>query len=130
VPRISTLIALILLLAGTLSCRSSTNPSPQTAEFVVQVVDETFVLRTTDMETIRRAEDNMRGRNGMFPLGPLRPGSGGFNAPWTWHLDPDETRLVELAIELCDGRPSYVETHQTEYGTYCPWGARVIARRD
>ena len=46
-----------------------------------------------------------------------------------WHLDPDEVRLVEAAIEVCDGRPSYVETHQSEFPTYCPWGARVISER-
>ena len=41
----------------------------------------------------------------------------------------DSVRFVELAIEGCDGRPSYVETHQADYSTYCPWGARVVERR-
>lgn len=59
--------------------------------------------------------------------GPLRRGDGGFNAPWTWHLDPAETRFVEVAIEICDGRPSYVEAHQPDFPRYCPgaptwWG--------
>jgi hypothetical protein len=104
-------------------------PSATIAEFVVQVVDETFVFRTSHPETIQLAVDNLEGRNNRFPSGPLRSGNGGFNAPWTWHLDPAETRLVELAIEVCDGRPSYVETHQPEYAVYCPWGAKVIERR-
>ncbi len=54
-------------------------------------------------------------------------GEAGEKAPW--HLDPAETRLVDVAIEVCDGRPSYVERNQSDYPTYCPWGARVIARR-
>ena len=99
------------------------------ADFVVDVAGERFVLRLTDAETIALAEGNRLGRNSRFPLGPLRAGNGGFNAPWTWHLDPSETRLVELAIELCDGRPSYVEEHKSDYPTYCPWGARVVGRR-
>jgi hypothetical protein len=43
--------------------------------------------------------------------------------------DPAETRLVEVVIEVCDGRPSYVQQHQDDYRVYCPWGARVIERR-
>jgi len=117
----------VLWLLTALAC-SPAAPGPGVAEFVVDVVGERFVLRTTDPATIRLAEDNRLGRNTRFPLGPLRPGDGGFNAPWTWHLDPDETRFVEAAIELCDGRPSYVESHQRDYDTYCPWGARVVER--
>jgi hypothetical protein len=87
------------------------------------------VVRTTDAETIRLAEENRRGRNSRFPIGTLRSGDGGFNSPWTWHLDPSSVRFVEIAIEVCDGRPSYVEVHQSEFATFCPWGARVVARR-
>ena len=60
---------------------------------------------------------------------PLRRGDGGFNAPWSWHLDPAETRFVEAAIEVCDGTPSYVEAHLAEFPTYCPWGARIVRER-
>ena len=120
-------ICVVLVLAA-VGCSSPTLPAGG-AEFIVDVAGERFVLRLTDAETIRLAEGNRLGRNPRFPLGPLRAGNGGFNAPWTWHLDPSETRLVEQAIELCDGRPSYVEEHQSDYPTYCPWGARVVGRR-
>ena len=116
----------VALLAA--ACDSATDPS-SFADFVVDVAGERFVVRTSDEETIRLAEDNRLGRNNRFPIGALRQGDGGFNAPWTWHLDPESVRFVEVAIELCDGRPSYVETHQADYATYCPWGARVIERR-
>jgi len=119
------LLVVVIVAAG---CSSPTQPAG-VADFVVDVAGERFVLRLTDAETIRLAEANLLGRNSMFPLGPLRAGNGGFNAPWTWHLDPAETRLVELAIEVCDGRPSYVEGHQSDYPTYCPWGGKVVARR-
>jgi len=100
------------------------------AEFLVAVDRETFLLRTTDPETIRLATENFRGRNAQFPIGPLLPGDGGFNAPWSWHFDPDRVRFTELAIEVCDGQPSYVEAHRADFlGGYCPWGARVVAIR-
>ena len=122
------LVALALALAAA-GCGDPTGPSPAFVDFVVSVEGETFVLRTSDPETIRLAEENRQGRNGRFPAGPVRSGDGGFNAPWAWHLDPDATRLVEVAIEICDGRPSYLEVHQAEFPTYCPWGAKVIGRR-
>lgn len=115
----------VMQLAG---CSPSA-PSPRDALFTVDVAGERLTMRLTDPDSIRLAEGNLRGRNTRFPLGPLRKGDGGFNARWSWHLDPAETRLVEVAIELCDGRPSYVEEHQDDYPVYCPWGARVIERR-
>lgn len=113
----------------TASCSSSTAPTPAFVEFIVDVAGERFVVRTADKETIRLADENRLGRSRRFPIGTLMPGSGGFNAPWTWHLDPSSVEFVEMAIEVCDGRPSYVETHQAEYPRYCPWGARVVGRR-
>ena len=106
------------------------DPSPAAVDFIVAVEQEVFVLRTTDAETIRLAMDNMAGRNRRFPLGPLVRGDGGFNRAWSWHFDPDRVRLVEIAIEVCDGRPSYVEAHLDDFvATYCPWGARNVSVR-
>ena len=110
-------------------CESSTRPAPIAREFVIEHVGERFAVRVTDADSIRHALENLQGRNSRFPTGTLRPGNGGFNSPWTWHLDPDSVRFVEAAIEICDGRASYVETHQADYPTFCPWGARVVAER-
>jgi hypothetical protein len=123
--RLAAAVALGLALAG---C-GTTEPTPAPAEFLVDVSGERFVLRLADEETIRLARERLAGRGMRFPLGPLHRGDGGFNTPWSWHLDPGETRMVEAAIEVCDGRPSYVETHLDDYPTYCPWGARVVAER-
>lgn len=123
------IVAVALALTLGAGCSSSTAPSPGAADFVVDVAGERFVVRLTDADTIALADANLRGRNSMFPNGPLRNGDGGFNAPWSWHLDPAETRFVEVAIEVCDGRPSYVETHRSDFPRYCPWGARVVGRR-
>ena len=117
---------LIGLLSG---CGSPAAPGPAPADFVIDVAGERFVLRLTDPAAIALADANLRGANTRFPLGPVRRGDGGFNQPWSWHLDPDDTTLVELAIEVCDGRPSYLEAHLDEYTTYCPWGGRVVERR-
>jgi hypothetical protein len=42
--------------------------------------------------------------------------------------------MAEFAIEVCDGRPSYVEENVDEFvgtvGRYCPWQARLVELRD
>lgn len=121
--------ALALAVLALSSC-GQTGPDGPFSDFVVAVNDQTFVLRVCDPETIAAGYANLRGGRNEFPIGPLRRGDGGFNAPWSWHLDPEQTRLVEAAVEVCDGEPSYVEAHVEEYlrvGSYCPWGARVVA---
>ena len=123
---------ILLLLVSTVlagaGC-SPTSPSDRAADFIVDASGERFVLRLTDPTAIQLAEENLAGRNNRFPNGPLRDGDGGFNAPWTWHLDPALTEFVEVAIEICDGRPSYVEEHEEDFERYCPWGARVVGRK-
>lgn len=123
------LVAWFVVFAPGCSASTPTAPPPGAADFIVDVDGERFVLRLTDPTSIELAENNRLGRNQRFPSGPLQRGNGGFNSPWTWHFDPAATRMVEAAIEVCDGRPSYIERHQSEFPSYCPWGARVIGRR-
>lgn len=102
--------------------------------FLVDVSGERFVIYVTDGETIRLAEDNLRGLNNLFPTGELERGDGGFNKPWGWHLRPHTVRMVEFSIEVCDGLPSYVEKELDYWvdtvGRYCPWSGRIIASAD
>lgn len=111
------------------ACSSPTAPNDRPVDFIVDAAGERFVLRLSDPGEIRLADDRRLGRNQRFPSGTLRRGDGGFNSPWTWHLDPATTRMVEVAVEVCDGRPSYVEEHFPDGSPYCPWSARVLARK-
>jgi hypothetical protein len=108
---------------------SPTREDDAFAEFGVRVGSESFVVRVADAGEIARFREALAGNRVGFPLGRLQRGDGGFNAPWSWHLDPADTRLVEVAIEVCDGAPSYVEAHQGDFPTYCPWGARIVSER-
>jgi hypothetical protein len=120
-------VALTLgVLAGLGGCSDPDGPH---AEFLVRVESEAFVARVSDPDTIVAFRAVVAGRRSGFPIGPLRRGDGGFNAPWSWHLDPDETRLAEAAIEVCDGMPSYVEANIGDFPTYCPWGGRIVEER-
>jgi hypothetical protein len=112
-----------LLVAG------CSDPDDIEADFVVSVGSERFVMRARDPETIRLARAQLTGQGRAFPIGPLLTGDGGFNAPWSWHLDPEAVRLTEAAVEVCDGLPSYVEAHRADFPTYCPWSGRIVEER-
>jgi hypothetical protein len=126
VARLAAALACVVAAGG---CGGTTQATESAADFVVAVGSAQFVLRVSDAETIRLARERLAGRGTGFPAGPVRRGDGGFNAPWSWHLDPAETRIVEAAIEVCDGTPSYVEAHLDEFPTYCPWGAVIVSER-
>jgi hypothetical protein len=61
-------------------------------------------------------------------------GAGNHNRPYGWHLDPEDIATAEVTIELCDGRPSFVQANIGEFvdnvGRYCPWGAVLVELRD
>jgi hypothetical protein len=118
---------LLLALAG---CSNDIADRAYT-DFVVAVEDETFVIRAQDPETMHLGLDVLNGRAQRFPIGPLVSGDGGFNAPWSWHIDPARMHLTEVAIEVCDGRPSYIEAHVDDYTRtgYCPWSGRIVGVR-
>lgn len=122
-----TLLLGALALGGALAACSDPN-SPR-ADFVVAVGAEQFVLRSTNPDTIAQLRDVLAGKRTGFPIGPLRAGDGGYNSPWTWHFDEDKVEVAEVAIEVCDGTPSFVETHLSSFPTYCPWSARIVSER-
>lgn len=100
--------------------------------FTIDVLGEQFQVLVLDEARIRSLEGRLaNGTTGVIG-GHLLPGDGGFNTPWSWHLDPATVYVADTAIELCDGRPSMVEENLGYWlGTvkqYCPWGAKVVKR--
>jgi hypothetical protein len=67
-----------------------------------------------------------------IPSGRVVRGAGqaDHNAPWSWHVDPEDVVMAEVTIELCDGAPSYLEQHLDDWiehvVRYCPWGASLV----
>jgi hypothetical protein len=96
--------------------------------FTVDVVGEQFTMLVTDPATIQLALDNLDGKNQMHPTGRIMTGNGGFNNSWNWHFVPDTVRMAEVSVEVCDGLPSYVNAHITDFLTigYCPWSGKIV----
>ena len=98
-------------------------------EFVIEVEGERFRVRTITPATASALD--ARRRSGALGVvsGRLIRGDGGFNGPWSWHLDPASIHVSDAAIEVCDGRPSMVQADLDYWvntvRAFCPWSARV-----
>jgi hypothetical protein len=102
-----------------------------------EAVGETFHVWVTNPDTIAQLLALQAGEStASIPNGRILagPGLGEHNAPWSWHLDPEDIDMADFSIELCDGAPSYVEENLSEYTDviqrYCPWGAELKALDD
>jgi hypothetical protein len=138
------MVALVLLLAGVgvlaVACEDEETPTPPPfSEGVVAtflVTGESFSVWVTNDSTIEQLEALQEGTGSGFPNGRLLsgPGQADHNAPWGWHLDPDETEIVDVTIELCDGRPSFVQDDLDYWlntvGRFCPWDAQLTGLND
>lgn len=91
-----------------------------------------FVAATSDPAVIAKLEAQLASSPAERSLhinGPIAAGNGSHNLSWSWHFVPNEWDMVEVSIELCDGRPQLVE-EDLEYwletvGTFCPWSSYV-----
>ncbi len=103
------------------------------ADFVVRVEDERFVIRLVRPDQIQTARQILQTGQQKIVIGSLKEGHGGFNRDvvtnrwWSWHLDPSTVTFAEAAIELCDGRPSFIEENLNYWlntvRSFCPWGS-------
>lgn len=113
------------------ACEESTAPETG-ALFKVQVNDEFFHVRVEEAAQISALEARLdSGEEGVIN-GELKAGDGGFNTPWSWHMVPSTVHAPDMAIEVCDGWPGFVEEELEYFLTtvkrFCPWSAKVVAR--
>lgn len=125
-------VLLILLPLAACTVDGSFGLDPETPVFELEVSDELFRVAVTDPEEVARLQARLQSGQEGVVSGTLLPGPGGVNAEWSWHLDPTTVHVADVAIEVCDGRPSMVEADLTYWlqtvGRFCPWGAVVVAR--
>ncbi len=101
-----------------------------------RVSQEDFQVWVTNDETIQQIFDLRDGTSSAnIPNGALLVGQGraDHNDPWSWHLDPIDIEMAEATIEICDGRPSLVDSLLDDYlivGRFCPWGAELVGVQD
>ncbi|MAJ61528.1 MAG: hypothetical protein CBC48_17210 [bacterium TMED88] len=120
-----------------------------TAFFVVSEIGrpcfhcDSFLLPLTDPQDIADARflvaNGPGGSVGSIPVVELTVGSDGRNRDvlaageplWDWHVSGFEG-FGEIAIELCDGWPGFIEEDPSAFiantgGQFCPWSYTVTA---
>jgi hypothetical protein len=109
-----------------------------TAFFVVGFPPEdwTFTIMLTDTATIQEATDIISGvqTEKVRVMGTIVKAPAFYNPPWSYHLDPASIQFFEVAVEVCDAHPLYVEQHLDEVCgaflpgcVWCPCASRVVA---
>lgn len=132
----------ILFLALLLvACGRAATPTPHPLAGGVlatfDVLGQRFQVWVTNPQTIQQILDLQAGKStANIPNGRILrgPGQGEHNAPWSWHLDPQDTAMAEVTIEACDGELTFVEENLSEFvdtvGRYCPWSAKLVSVED
>ena len=117
----------LVLAAGLAGCESKSQTAPSDGALVTfQAGGEQFRVQLTSKDQVDAARRAQQGGTARIPSGRIRPGTSE-NAGWSWHLE--DLAFVEVAIELCDGRPSDVERGGTQFGggRFCPWTASIVS---
>jgi hypothetical protein len=98
---------------------------------------DTFKVWVTNPDTIQQLFDLQDGvSQANIPNGRIYhgPGHANHNEPWSWHLDPEDIEMAEMAIELCDGALWFFE-EEVDYFVetverICPWEAKLVSLED
>lgn len=106
---------------------SPSQPATGAVIVTIRVSGEAYRVRLTDPADIAIAKDLAAGKDGpRIPNGKVIVGSSDVNTGWSWHIDPADFEWVDVTMELCDGRPSFVEKGEVDGGRFCPWSAEVV----
>jgi len=118
------LILATLILAG-VGCSDSSGPDDARFVFRDPLTQDVVTLEVNNSEGRAQAEDLLNSGEARWALGTLRRGDGGFNAPWTWHIDPATVTFAEVTIEACQTAMSAIDDdldYWIDFGQVCIWG--------
>jgi hypothetical protein len=118
------LVAGLALLAS-FSCSDSTDPTRAQFTFRDPLTQDVVRLEIANPPGLDQGEDLLRSGVAMWAMGTPKRGDGGFNAPWTWHIDPASVTFAEVTIEACQTAASAIDDdldYWIDFGQVCIWG--------
>ena len=120
------------LALGPSGCSDSSGPSERARfTFRESLTSDVIRFEVTDPAARAEAANLLQSGEARWVLGTIRRGDGGFNPPWTWHLDPASIAFGEVTIEACQTRASAVADdldYWIGFGQVCIWG--VVEARE
>jgi hypothetical protein len=123
-------VLIVWLSVGLAACGGAAPPAQPTGVVVTLLVAdaEEYRIRLTEPDDIAIAQKLLAGEEApRIPNGRVVRGAPDVNVGYSWHIDPATIEFADLAIEVCDGRPSDVEKGVITSDQYCPWAAKVVA---
>lgn len=130
---ISLVLAVSVIIFGCDSSGGSPGDDTRYFRFVHTSDSSTYVAATTDSAALAQVEAQLQKpfeQRTKFISGPIAHGDGGHNDGYPWHFVEGEWQLTQVAVEVCDGHPTYVSQNVDyfveEVGRYCPWSSRVL----
>lgn len=119
------------LALGLAQCGES-SVEPQVARFTFRdpLTQDVVRIEIANSDGLQEAEALLQSGGSRWAIGTPRRGNGGFNAPWTWHLDPASISFAEITIEACQSAAAAVADdldYWINFGQVCLWG-KVEAR--
>jgi hypothetical protein len=141
------LVSMSLLLIMISSCKKEAefNPDPEWRFFEVAIRnanpenwrDSAFVVATKDPALLQKIEEQLalpEADRKKIVAGKLASGNGGYNKNAThnfkWRIQEDDWDIVDLTIELSDGRPYSDVDKNYDYWMksvkrFTPWGSYI-----
>ena len=122
-PRLAAILGIALILVH---CSDSTDPEGAHFVFRDPLTQDVVRLEITNPDGLDQAEDLLQSGAAQWALGTPRRGDGGFNAPWTWHIDPASITFAEVTIEACQVAASAIADdldYWIGFGQVCIWGS-------
>ena len=109
-----------------LNCSDANDPGTG-ARFVFRdpVTKDVVRLEITNPQGLIQADALLRSGVAQWAIGTPRRGDGGFNGPWTWHIDPASVTFAEVTIEACQTAMSAIDDdldYWINFGQVCIWG--------
>ena len=123
--RLTVAFVMGLLLLASASCSDSTDPRRTQFTFRDPLTQDVVRLEITNPGGLDQAEDLLQSGAAMWAIGTPKRGDGGFNAPWTWHIDPASVTFAEVTIEACQTAASAIDDdldYWINFGQVCIWG--------
>ena len=91
---------------------------------------ETQIIKLRDQNKIEEARAFLRSKSSAGVMGEIIKYRASYNPSWSYHLKPSSIKFFELAIEVCDASPKYIEKHLNKVGSdflpgkiWCPWSS-------
>lgn len=115
------------------ACSSPDSPKAYFTFNDGQNKDTEFTVKSCDPAFITQARKILYGTyegGDTHIQGDVYEGRRSYNKTWSFHLKPQTVRFFENQIELCDGRPQYVQDNLQDWinqsRLWCSWSSALV----